>query len=181
MSRFFINIPWNKKKNLGKAYNDFMRLLDNDDYAVFIDGDAQFLTTDFGNRLQYYIDTYPECGLFTARSNRIHQSWQRAGDWDSDDIKEHRKYAVVIPKKTVTDVSNAPDNQLMSGVLIMIKKSTWKRLGGFKKDGMLGVDNDIHLQAKRCGEKVYLMDWIYLYHWYFGNNFNGRRNTEHLL
>lgn len=179
MSRFFINIPWDSQKNLGKAYNDFMRLLPNeDDYAVFIDGDAQFLTTDFGNRLQYYIDAYPECGLFTARANRIFQSWQRAGDWKSDDIKEHRKYALIMPK-TIVDISDKPDNQVMSGVLIMIKKSVWEKLGGFK-DGLLGVDNDIHWKAKKCGEKVYLIDWIYLYHWYYGNNFNGKRNTEHL-
>jgi hypothetical protein len=31
--KIYYNIPWNSDKNLGKAYNDFMKLLDDEDLA----------------------------------------------------------------------------------------------------------------------------------------------------
>ncbi len=53
----------------------------------------------------------------------------------------------------------------MSGVVILLSRKTWGRLGGFA-DGFLGVDNAIHQAARDLGYRVYLMEGVYVYHWY---------------
>ena len=53
----------------------------------------------------------------------------------------------------------------MSGVVILLSKKTWALLGGFA-DGFLGVDNAIHQAARDRGFPVYLMEGVYVYHWY---------------
>ena len=54
---------------------------------------------------------------------------------------------------------------LMSGVVILLSKKTWALLGGFP-DGFLGVDNAIHQAARDQDCRVYLMEGVYVYHWY---------------
>lgn len=34
--KIFHSIPWNSEKNIGVYYNDFMSLLDKDDWLVFL-------------------------------------------------------------------------------------------------------------------------------------------------
>lgn len=174
----YFNIPWSDEKNIGKAYNSFMELLPRDnDYACFIDGDAVFTTPFFGKQINEIAEAYPECGLFTAMTNRVGSAYQLTGNWQSNDMKEHRATGERAQKLHHDVCIDITDRQPFSGVLILIKKSTWLKLGKFKEDGMLGVDTDIHLKAKAAGEKVYLMRGVYLYHWYRGGN---RGDTSHL-
>jgi GT2 family glycosyltransferase len=77
-----------------------------------------------------------------------------------------------------TEVTDITNKQLFSGVIILIKKSVWERLGGFKEDKMLAIDNDIHIKAIHAKLKVGLMKGIYVQHWYRGGNQN---NKSHLL
>lgn len=181
MPQIYYSIPWDTQKNIGEYYNRFMEMMTDNDYACFIDGDAIFTTTFFGKQLEDIIDKHPECGLFTATASRIGSKWQRSGDWESDDMKTHREIGKHISEKfydTVEDVSDKTvQDDLMGGVLILIKKSVWDKIGRFKKDGMLGVDNDIYLKAQKAGEKVYLMKGVYLYHYYRGGK---QSNNNHL-
>ena len=57
-------------------------------------------------------------------------------------------------------------------------KSVWEKVGGFKEDKMLTVDNDIHRKIRISGEKVGLMKGIYVQHWYRGGI---KENRQHLL
>ena len=66
----------------------------------------------------------------------------------------------------------------LSGVMILISKKTWKSIGKFTENRMLGIDNDIHKKVRQNGLRVGLMKGIYLYHWYRNGNIN---NKEHLL
>ena len=114
-------------------------------------------------------------------TNRIGCLWQRTGKWESDSDNYHNETGEMIARNfydQVQDVSVVPRGEVMGGVLIMIRKSTWKNLGGFKPTGMLGVDNDIHWKAMDKGEKVYLMKGVYVYHWYRGGDVN---NKQHLI
>jgi len=176
----YYNIPWNTEKNIGKAYNDFMELLPNDeDLACFIDADAMLLTTYFGKQLEDIVAKYPECGLFTCTTNRVKNPAQVVpGMWESNDIAVHREYAEMVAGRDYdkVEILNGDKAGAFSGVMIMIKKSLWKKLGGFK-EGMLGVDNDIHIKATEAGEKVYLMKGVYAFHWYRGGD---KRDTRHL-
>ncbi len=175
----YFNIPWDSNKNIAEAYNRFMELLPSDnDYGCFIDGDAMFLHPFFGSQLEYITHKYQECGLFTCSTNRIGCPWQLGGVLGSDDISEHREFASTVYNIHYSDITEIkPTQQLMSGVLILIKKSLWKKIGGFKGDGMLGVDNQLHKDVIDAEEKLYLMNGVYVYHWYRG----GTGNKEHLI
>ena len=175
----YYSTPWSSKKNIGEYYNSFMKLLPSkNDFACFVDYDAMFTTNSYGKQIEDIVKEYPECGLFTATTNRLANEYQRAGIWNSDNINTHRKIGNDIQKKyydVFLDISKAPP---LGGVLILIRKNIWEKLGGFNTKGMLGVDNDIHNRAKQHNENVYLMKGIYLYHWYRGGN---QQYTKHLL
>lgn len=179
--KIHFSIPWSTDKNIGRAYNEFMQMIpSDDDFACFIDGDAMFLHPFFGKQLEEIIRNYPHCGIFTATTNRIGQSWQRAGDWDSNDIAQHRIINEQIMSQyysVCTHIPSSASRRLMSGVLILIKKSAWKKVGGFK-NGLLGVDNELHISAEKAGEKIMLMKGVYLYHWYRGGDVTNKKHLE---
>jgi len=179
----YYTIPWNTDKNIGVYYNIIAAAAEHDnDYLCFIDADATFTTHFFGKQLEDIIKKYPECGLFTAKTNRVGCQWQLENcDWNNNDIAYHRAIGQKLYETRydrITDVSDKPRNEAMSGVLILIRKSLWKSLGGFIETGMLGVDNDIMWKAQSRNEKIYLMNGVYLYHWYRGGDKNSR---SHLL
>jgi len=158
-----------------------MELLKDNDYACFVDGDAMFTTQYFGKQLECIITKYPDCGLFTAVTNRIGCKWQRVFDWHENDLLKHREFGKKLQDEKYTDVldvSNVTRREVMGGVLILIKKSTWNKLGKFPELGMLGIDNAIHWQAMNHGEKVYCMTGVYMMH-YYRNGIPG--DKQHLL
>ena len=178
--KVFHFIPWNSDKNIGKSYNQHMSLIGTNDWGCFLDGDAVHTTTYFGSRIEDIIKTNPNFSLFTCYTNRIGCSYQLApgSNWNSNDMGLHRNFGETIWNKNTTSVLDITNSSEMSGVLILIKKSTWEQVGGFKEEKMLTVDNDIHRKVKNLGGKVGLMKGIYVQHWYRGGNINDRK---HLL
>lgn len=180
----YYSIPYSTEKNIGKYYNQFMNILPNDDdYACFVDGDTIFTTSNYGHIIEKVVNENPNIGCFTCYTNRIGCPWQVLPgiDKDNNDMKYHRdigKQIQTIYDSICEDVTNVSDRQVMSGVLILLKKSTWKKIGGFEENGMLGIDNDLHRKIKRYNEKIYIMKGIYLFHWYRWPN---SKNKTHLL
>ena len=183
------SICWNTEKNLIKEYNyDMSTLPDDGDFRCFIDGDASFTTDFWGKQLEQIITTHPECGCFVATTNRIapvnqHQLPQLI-DWNNNDFADHRRIGKHCWKKNGTNVIDfsKPDPCHLSGFLILLKKKTWEKIGGFKawddKSNILGIDSRLHQDLYEAGEKVYVMSGIYLYHWYRGGNINDK---SHIL
>lgn len=172
-------IPWATDKNIGKAYNSAMELLPHDDdFACFIDADAMFLTPFFGKQLEDVVAKHSTCGIFTCLTNRIGCRWQKAGDHISNDIAQHRAYAKQLfdEQYDTTEIIPQDGKNLLGGVLILIKKSTWKKIGGFK-DGLLGVDNELQLSAENAQEEIRLMKGVFIYHWYRGGR---QSDKDHL-
>lgn len=177
-SRIFHFIPWNSDKNIGKSYNQSMSLINSNDWGCFIDGDAIHTTTYFGSRIEDVIKNNLVFSLFTCYTNRIGCPYQIApgSDWNSNDMSYHRNLGESLWNKFNTQVMDITNNSEMSGVLILIKKSVWEMVGGFKEEKMLTVDNDIHRKVKKLGGRVGLMKGIYLQHWYRGGNINDRKH-----
>lgn len=168
-------IPYDLNKNLGGAYNKFMDLLNDDDWAVFLDHDAMFTTSDWMNTIQETITKNTEYGFFTCLTNRIGSAWQKMQgvDENNHDIAYHRHIGNQVSERTQSpvDVTNAP---YMSGVVMIVKKSVWDKIGG-APDGMLGVDGQLHIRCRKKGIKVGLIPSLYVYHWYRGDG-----QTKHL-
>lgn len=181
----YYNIPFRSDKDLGKAYNDFMKLLPNDeDFACFVDADTIFTTLDYGVIIEQVVKENPEVGCFVSMTNRVNCMWQvhPGVDPKNNDMEYHRKFGKQLQSILGTkciDVTNKPHDSVLSGFLILISKKVWKKIEGFKEGiGMLGVDNDLHYRIQTHGEKLFLMEGIYLYHWYRYPDF---KNISHLV
>jgi GT2 family glycosyltransferase len=180
----YYSVPYSTEKNLGKYYNDFMRMLpSDDDYGCFVDGDTMFTTTNYGHIINDVVNENPDVGCFTCYTNRIGCKWQVAPgvDQDTNDMNYHRNFGLSLQTifgtecEDMTDVSN---KEVLSGHLMLLKKSVWKKIGGFAEKGMLGIDNDLHWKIKNNNEKVYIMKGIYIFHWY---RWPDPKNKSHLI
>lgn len=164
--RIFNFIPYDTEENVGRAYNHYMELIEDDDWACFIDHDAMFTTPDWFKQIQKVIAANPEYGCLSAIANRVGNPAQKVANLqDTHDILYHRKIGKLIQQQQGTKVNDATNTHCISGVVILVKKSVWKKAGGFA-DGFLGVDNDFHTRVVKAGEKVGVMRGLYLYHFY---------------
>ena len=161
--------PKEKGQDLGLAYNTFMEMIGDDDWACFLDHDATWTTRDWYFQLEEIIEKYPEVGLLTSITNRIGNPHQKPlkVPQDNHDIRYHRKVGKQVQDEHRTTLLDVTNGQLISGVVLLISKKTWKEAGGFKS-GFLGVDNDIHTKVKAIGKPVCIMSGVYVYHWYRG-------------
>ena len=174
----FVNIPYASEKqgkNLGLAYNAFVKMLPSDgDWACFIDHDAMFTTDNWYHQICTIIKDNPNLGAFGARTNRLNSTYQLVGNIDiyNHDIAYHRKIGKHLQKKHYADllpVDKRTSQTGFSGVLILIKKSVWKSIGGFKAKGFNNVDNDLRWRLEKKGIPFHIMNGVYLYHWYKAN------------
>lgn len=178
-SKIFHIIPWDSNKNIGDSYNNSMSNVGSKDWVCFLDGDAVHTTTFFGKYIEDVINDNPEYDLFTCYTNRIGFPPQIAPGVDkkTNDQKYHRDFGTQMWEKYGTNVKDVTKLNFISGVILLIRKDTWEKVGGFKSSKMLGVDNDIHMKVRKYGGKVGLMEGIYVQHWYRGGDKN---YTKHL-
>lgn len=174
--------PMEHGNNLGYAYNQFMKMLPNDDdWACFLDHDAMFTTSNWYSQLSDIIDKNPNIGAFGARTNRINCTYQLVGNIDvyNHDIAYHREIGNHIQNKWYDDLLEIGGNKIrrglvegdlvsrgFSGVLILIQKQTWNKINGFKKDGFNNIDNDLRVRLFKQNIPFCIMNGVYVYHWY---------------
>lgn len=176
----YYSVPFDTSKNIGRYYNAFMEMLPHDhDFACFIDGDAVFTTPLFGAQLQDIVTNHQECGLFFAMTNRVGTSWQLAEGVNpyNNDMSYHRTVGSYMKDKYNLSCIDISDKKWISGFLILVKKQIWLEAGKFLETGMLGVDEIFFRKVKSINKPIYLMQGVYLYHWYRGGD---RKNIEHL-
>ena len=144
------------------------RLTNDDDWACFIDGDAMFTTPFFGTQIRRTIEANPKCKLFTAITNRVATPYQCVkGMWGENDMRVHFKAGKLIAEKYDTTCVDITNNAPFSGVLMLIQKKEWKRVGGFAETGeALGIDNSIHYAVRDNKGLVYMMQGVYMLHYY---------------
>jgi len=155
------NSPQRSDKNIGKAYNDFMELLKPEDWAAFSDLDTCFITRKQPNFIEQAISEYPDTGMFVCYTNRLGNQDQLLNIQDfNTDINYHIKIA---KEQQELPFSVRPLIGLPSGMLMVIKKATWEKVGRFV-DGFLGVDNNYGFRLLHNGYKILLIENLYLFH-----------------
>jgi len=164
--------PKEKGKNLGWAYNNFMEMVPDDDWVLFLDHDAMFTTPDWYHQIEEIVTIADKpgskVGLLTACSNRIGNVEQILFDKDSKEAKNHDMYfhrTIGLSKQKTFRTQLTQAKNLISGIILLLPKRVWKEVGGFK-DGFLSVDNDIDTKVRSFGYKTYIMTGVYCYHWY---------------
>jgi GT2 family glycosyltransferase len=182
--RLIENTPFNEEKDLAKAYNDFMELLPYDtDWAFFRDADTLFLDSFYGKHMLNIIRENPEYSCITGCTNRIGSPALLHDEYEGDDITIHRRISSnmkLLHGNMVTTLDYVADVSTLSGMCFAINKGAWKKSGGFRSgvNGMVGVDNNIHLDLINSGSKVGLAKGFYIYHWYRGGN---KLDNKHLM
>lgn len=171
-------IPWRTDKNLGKAYNEALKFTKKK-WVCFLDRDAMFTTAFYGKQIEEIVTKYPKIGLFTCHTNRVNCRWQiPVGiDKETNDMAYHFKNGAEIEEQNYGLVEDKTTGAPMSGVMMVVNKEVWSRVGGFREDKMLGIDNDFHMKLRRQLGKLYLMKGVYVYHWYRNNN---KQSNQHL-
>lgn len=161
-----ITAPYRLDKDLGLAYNEFMKLLPDDDFACFIDYDVMLLTHDAGAILHGYAERFPDA-LLTCFTNRISplakpQLFNGIVN-DDGDIKHHIAIAELQKSRLyiATEI-----NQDISGFLMLLSKRTWLKHRFQERGKPLGVDTYYGRQIRAAGVKILRCDGLYVWHTY---------------
>jgi GT2 family glycosyltransferase len=173
--------PGRSDKNLGKAINDIIRLLPNDDWICLRDIDT------YPTYHEKFFDTCEsiankgEFDLVGCLTNRLGLPWQCVkGMYDETDISKHRHKGIELYNENQDNTSLTPHN--IAGIFMLFPKSTWLKVGGFKEGGIRidGKFIDYHFSkaVQRLGLKTGIANGVYLFHWYRFDK--DRKNTEHL-
>ena len=137
---FIAYAPKEHEKDLAWTYNEFMRLLPNDDdWACFIDHDAIFTTLDWYSQMESIIKENTEYSCFTVTTNRVYADWQIPMGINSinHDMIYHRRIGAkfqndngnkVVDVTVCSDLPSPPEKSPFSGVVILYKKSAWKEI-----------------------------------------------------
>ncbi len=170
--------PYNTEKNLGKSYNEIMRLLGPNDSACFTDGDSCFLTPDFGHIIQGYAERYSDAVL-TCKVNRIHNLSKQL-DGQMDEVFDVRELIMkAYSRKHLTTVTEIKPGEAFSGVLMLVPKRVWQKVPFVETGKALGIDSQFRMDLHTVGIKVYIMDAILNLHLY--RLLNGAGYKQHLL
>ena len=159
--------PYSLEKNIGKAYNDYMRLLPkSDDWAVLMDGDIMFLNFDWGHIIAQAIKDNPKAGIISCLTNRISKRKDQLYEELSTDILVHRVIAKEVAAKKKGLYRKIQGN--VSGFLMIIKKETWKSVGGFpeRENRILDVDGLFSRKVRYAGKSIVIMKGLYVLHYY---------------
>lgn len=172
--------------NLGKAYNDAMRELRDDEWALFLDHDCLIMRPNWYEMCVHAISHAPDAGWITGVTNSIWCEDQLA-TCNSDSINDHIALSNMLFSQHGFSFSeeSEPDKFLgnvFSGMFILTSKRAWKDAGGFEEDikvvqhewngkdvtfvcnQFTGVDNDYCLKLRAKGYKTYVLKGLYLYH-----------------
>ena len=178
--------PGRSDKNIGKAINDLIRGLPDDDWICLRDIDTLPM---------YHEKIYQQCEEIAERgdfdlvgcmTNRLGLHYQLVGGVKSDDpdIMNHRKIAVDLYNEHGNNVGYI--NQAIGGLFMLFSKKTWELVGGIPEGGIQikGQFFDYHFCKKimRHGLRIGIAKGIYLFHYYrFESGQETRRNISHLL
>lgn len=157
--------PYRTDRDLGKGYNEVMHLLKHEDAAGFIDGDAMFLTSDFGHIIADYHIRYPDAVL-TCKTNRIHHLSKQL-DGEMDNVCDVRENIIKAEsQKRLTTVTEILPGEGMSGVLMLVPKKVWAQVPFIETGGCLGIDSQFRIDLHNAGIKIYIMDGVFIFHSY---------------
>lgn len=177
--------PFSIEKNLGKAFNDYVKRLTirPDDWIFLLDGDTSFLDPFWGKHISDLVHKYPHTGIFTCYTNRVGNLLQCHKFKRSDDSNmiNHFRIAQQLKQNYYWNVREI--NHIISGHLMGFSRKTWEDVGGFTENPgeILKVDNRFSKRVLNSGRKILLMEGVYLFHYYRLHELNPRKAKKHLL
>lgn len=173
-----IHKPFSLTKTIGVEYNACIEN-SQEDWVILMDIDTCFLTPTQPLLIAKAIKEYGKrnVGMFVCKTNRvgyrqhlIHR--QRSND---PDFTEHINIAKRLEAEEFS-VSRA--HHQCSGFFMCVNKKAWREIGGFKMDGLLGVDDDFSTRLDMAGYDILMINNLYIWHTYRLGTHAG--DTSHL-
>lgn len=171
--------PYSTDKNLGRAYNRMIQALTSFGFVCVIDYDVMFLTPDAISLIEQYTKNFPDTGIFTCFTNRLHplsdgQLYARICS-ENDSIRHH----IDLAEKQKKDMTVSEINHPIGGFLMVIRTKVWQEIKFNENKKCLGVDNDFSKRVLDAGYKILRMNGLYVWHSY--RLVGGYRDKKHLL
>lgn len=171
--------------NFGKAINDVIRFLPDEDWICLRDIDTMPLHHRVFFKQCEEIAESGEFDLVSCITNRLGVKYQLHEETLSEnfDIKHHLKIAHDRYEKYGSEVAESIGP--IAGVLMLFSKQTWEDVGEFKEGGVQvhGSFLDFHFSStvKKIGGKIGIAKGIYLFHTYREWANNVRLEYDHLI
>lgn len=157
--------PWSSKKNIGGANNEEIQKYHDDDWIVLTDGDSCWVLPDWGAKVEEVIRQYGnEFDLIGCTVNRLgglHQCYNNEFDTKVDGYEQWDRANEVWEKYG----AKVETTSGVAGVCLIFKKSTWKRVGGFKENSIT-ADTEFNKSIRRTGGKIGIAKGLYRMHLY---------------
>lgn len=170
--------PYRTDKNLGKAYNEAISLLPEEDWVCLRDWDTMPLLPDTFNRIEKYVELYPDAGLLTCYTNRIHPLSPQLHSYQPSENTNILAHIEIAKGLLRFEFKATEIHSHVSGFLMVLSVKTWKEFPFIENGGCLGVDTDLWRRLKAAGKKMLRMDSIYVFHLYrLGKDI---KDTSHL-
>lgn len=160
-----VMIPFATDKQFGKALNEMMAFIPDDDFVCFLDHDVLLLTPDAITHLHEYARLYPD-SLLTCYTNRVGWKPQCLNGIvsENDSIRVH---ILKAQKQKILLYQVEELKTTISGFLMMFSKKLWNDCSHFTEDKqILGVDNNWSARVLQHGYKIHLMKGLYVWHSY---------------
>lgn len=178
--------PGRSDKNIGKAINEIIERLPDNDWICLRDIDTLPM---YHEKIYHQCEDIARAGEFDlvgCMTNRLGLHYQLVGGRKSNDpdILNHRKIALELYNTHVNEVM--PIHQAIGGLFMLFPKSTWLKVGGFPEGGIQinGHFFDYHFckSVMKHRLRIGIAKGIYLFHYYrFEHGEDTRRAIRHLL
>lgn len=176
--------PGRSDKNFGKAINDIVKNLPDQDWICLRDIDTMpGYHEKFFNQIEE-IAAQNTHGLVSCFTNRLGLRYQVHNNQISNNTcwLHHREIAKQRYKQYGSEVQTT--NQTIGGVLMLFPKQVWQAVGGFPEGG-ISVNNsfiDYHFSVavQKAKYKIGIAQGVYLIHMYRPEAKHPRMSTQHL-
>lgn len=172
--------PYSQSKNIGKAINDAIAVLniDNNDWIVLSDHDVLFLLPDTKLRIEQIL-AKTDYNLLGCLTNRVSARQQRLTDTidNNDSILHH----IQVARRNWQNNGHAVElfKGDVAGFLMCFKKQTWIDHNQFEENSLV-FDRYFTRAVRLFGGKVGIMKGIYVWHTYRLESDDPRNYVAHL-
>lgn len=177
---FHLIKPYSQERNFGLAINTAIERMnlpeDSKDWIVLMDGDACFLTPDWGKTIQSLIQT-DDYDLIGCSTNRLREPHQLVNGMFSEDttLKKHFEQSVNMQNLYGTEIK--PFNHDVAGFFMLFRYSAWQT-NKFKENTPI-FDR---LFTRGIGKgRVGIAPGLYVLHLYRLWSDNPKNDSKHLF
>ena len=170
--------PFSTEKNIGKAYNEYMKTVPDGDWVCIRDGDTLFLTANWGAQIEAIVNRHKESfGVISCVTNRLRGTHQLHNNTFSEEanISKHVEIANHLQEDYFDEVHTTTS---IAGLCMIFSKDTWK--ANKFKENSLHFDSQFCLDIKNKGGKIGIARGLYLFHLYRWGQADPKSYIKHL-